>query len=286
MPIITPTSRLFGKMICYNIRMKKIALVKKALVSDKASLTKALNRAKESRNSATSAMQSWSDTTRNQSEKLVIALETKLIEIEKLLEDLPTDNDLKVNKRISLWSYVEIDLATNRIKLILVTIGFGISIVSRATGLSRTTITTGINEIEKVQDVSNTPQYVRSIRRTGGGRKTVTYNNPAILISLDALVDPVTRGDPESPLRWTCKSLRKLAGELQRQGFQITEGTVSKLLKDKGFSLQSNRKSNEGNQHPDRNAQFEYIRHSVVRIPLSDVRSTKKLPNNINSSHR
>ena len=157
----------------------------------------------------------------------------------------------------------------------------GISIVSRATGLSRNTITVGIQESENEADDDTSPTKDQRIRRPGGGRKLITDDDPAIPALLEALVDPVTRGDPESPLRWTCKSTRNLAKELHQQGHQIGERTVSRLLKEIGYSLQSNRKSLEGNQHPDRNAQFEYINKKVLSFqkrnqPVVSVDTKKK----------
>ena len=132
----------------------------------------------------------------------------------------------------------------------------GLSVVSRATGLSRNTIASGMRENEEPWDASFSRTQPR-IRHKGGGRKSISHSDPAIRNSLETLVDPVTRGDPESPLRWTCKSTRNLAKELRNQGHPIGERTVSRLLKENGYSLQSNRKSQEGSQHPDRNAQFE-----------------------------
>jgi len=104
---------------------------------------------------------------------------------------------------------------------------------------------------------------------------------PALENKLEALVDPVTRGDPESALRWTCKSTRKLANELQQQGYSIGERTISRLLIEKGYSLQANRKIQEGSQHPDRNAQFEYISRRVLLFqkrnqPVVSVDAKKK----------
>lgn len=141
------------------------------------------------------------------------------------------------------------------------TIGYGgTSLVARATGLSRATIHTGIRENQEGRP-SALPES--RIRRSGGGRKTLTEDDPTLSEALDQLIDPVTRGDPESPLRWTCKSVRKLADELRQQGHQVSPKTVSRLLQAKGYSLQANRKSQEGKQHPDRNAQFEYINRKV-----------------------
>jgi transposase len=135
------------------------------------------------------------------------------------------------------------------------TLGWGgISAVSRATGLSRQAISQGIKELQNGERSTE-----GRIRRTGGGRKTTVSKDQSLCEDLERLVEPVTRGDPESPLRWTCKSVRKLAGELLRLGHQVSHQLVSELLHDLGYSLQANRKTHEGGTHPDRNAQFEHI---------------------------
>jgi transposase len=131
----------------------------------------------------------------------------------------------------------------------------GISKVAQATGLSRTTIHVGFKELES----GNASAPPGRIRKKGGGRKPLTHHAPDIIKALDALVEPTTRGDPESPLRWTCKSTRNLAKELQQQGYSIGDRKVADLLHDMGYSLQANAKTIEGAQHPDRNAQFEHI---------------------------
>ena len=97
------------------------------------------------------------------------------------------------------------------------------------------------------------------IRRPGGGRKKTTQNDPTLWVDLDGLVEPVTRGDPDSPLRWTCKSLRVLARQLQTMGHSVSYPVVGELLREAGYSLQANQKTKEGARHPDRKAQFEYI---------------------------
>jgi hypothetical protein len=137
----------------------------------------------------------------------------------------------------------------------------GISLVSRATGLSRPTIMTGLKELE----LSTESRLVATarVRASGGGRRALTQSDPGLLEALERLIDPATRGDPMSPLRWTCKSTAKLAEELTRQNHPITDRTVAMLLKQNGYSLQANRKSREGSSHPDRNAQFEYINRQV-----------------------
>jgi transposase len=130
----------------------------------------------------------------------------------------------------------------------------GISAVSRATGLSRKAISHGITELREEEGGGE-----GRIRRTGGGRKTTVSKDASLREDLERLVEPVTRGDPESPLRWTCKSLRKLAEELRQRGHQVSHELVSQLLHELGYSLQANRKTREGGDHPDRNAQFEYV---------------------------
>jgi transposase len=132
----------------------------------------------------------------------------------------------------------------------------GISLVSRATGVSRQAIRRGMEELHE-------PPRQRSgegrVREPGGGRKRATEKDPSLVADLEQLVEPTTRGDPESPLRWTCKSVRQLAGHLARQGHRVSHQLVSELLHELGYSLQANRKTIEGASHPDRNAQFEYI---------------------------
>jgi hypothetical protein len=132
----------------------------------------------------------------------------------------------------------------------------GVSLVAKATDMSRTTIHAGMKEIDKGEWAP--PSIVRT-RKGGGGRKPLTHHTPDVVDALDELVEPTTRGDPESPLRWTCKSTRRLAGELQRQGYRIGDRKVADLLHGMRYSLQANSKTIEGKQHPDRNAQFEYI---------------------------
>jgi len=133
----------------------------------------------------------------------------------------------------------------------------GVKRVSQATGVARGSILAGIKELESPRAaVSETS---RRIRRPGAGRKKVTDRDPGVREALERLVEPVTRGDPESPLRWTCKSLMQLARELGERGHALSHVSVGVLLKEMGYSLQANRKTLEGASHPDRNAQFEYI---------------------------
>ncbi len=130
----------------------------------------------------------------------------------------------------------------------------GISVLSRMTGMSRTTITSGRKELETPEGVD-----IKKVRRGGGGREKIADKDQTIMTDLEILVEPVTRGDPESPLRWSCKSTRKLAEELNNMGHKASHSTVALLLSDLGYSLQGNKKIIEGESHPDRNAQFEYI---------------------------
>jgi hypothetical protein len=156
----------------------------------------------------------------------------------------------------------------------------GISGVSQATGLSRNTIALGIKELGHREAFPGTSLGSR-LRQPGAGRKPVTETYPGVEQALDRLVDPVTRGHPESPLRWTCKSTRQLAEELQRQGFPICDRTVAQLLHAADYSLQANRKTREGKSHPDRDAQFRYIHNRVLsarksRQPVISVDTKKK----------
>jgi len=126
--------------------------------------------------------------------------------------------------------------------------------------MAKTTILRGQRELESGQDLEP-----GRIRRPGGGRKRATVLDPGLAAAMEKLVDPMTRGDPESPLRWTCKSTRRLAAELRTQGYSVSHPVVADLLREQGYSLQGNRKTKEGTNHPDRNAQFEYINRRVKR---------------------
>jgi hypothetical protein len=156
----------------------------------------------------------------------------------------------------------------------------GLRAVSRATGLSPNTIKRGLAELVARETGPDTEISTR-IRRSGGGRKRATEADPQLAAALERLVDPATRGDPESPLRWTCKSTTQLARELTRQGHSVSARTVGRLLRAAGYSLQSNRKTKEGTNHPDRNAQFEYINQTVKAFqrrkqPVISVDTKKK----------
>lgn len=139
----------------------------------------------------------------------------------------------------------------------------GIKAVSKATGLAESTIRIGKKELSENTKNVNFEKEQRRVRKKGAGRKLLVEQDDAIISALDNLVEPTARGDPMCPLRWTCKSTRKLANELKRQGYSISHTKVSQLLHDMGYSLQGTRKSKEGSSHPDRNAQFEYIYDKV-----------------------
>ena len=152
----------------------------------------------------------------------------------------------------------------------------GIAEVSRACGLSRKAIAKGIREIE-----AGTLPPPGRIRQPGAGRKKITAHDPRLLGALERLVDPETRGDPESPLRWTCKSTRNLAAQLSRKKHPVSHMKVAQLLHEQGFSLQGNRKTKEGADHPGRDAQFRHINTQVKRAlakgtPVISVNTKKK----------
>jgi hypothetical protein len=152
----------------------------------------------------------------------------------------------------------------------------GITEVSRACGLSRKAIAKGIQEIE-----SGTAPPMGRVRQPGAGRKKITERDPGVSDALERLIDPDTRGDPETPLRWTCKSTRTLAAQLIRQKHSISHMKVAQMLHEQGYSLQGNRKTEEGSDHPDRNAQFEHINREVKRTlakgsPVISVDTKKK----------
>lgn len=139
----------------------------------------------------------------------------------------------------------------------------GVAAVMAATGMSSATVSKGLKELEAMPAGGATLPPGR-IRRPGGGRKRARDKQPGLSAALAALVEPTARGDPEHPLRWTCKSTAKLAAELQKQGFQVGPRTVAKELKEQKFSLQSNRKAREGQSNPDRDAQFAHINEQVL----------------------
>jgi hypothetical protein len=151
----------------------------------------------------------------------------------------------------------------------------GISRISRVCGLSRVTITKGIREL------GEHPIAAGRIRRAGGGRHTLLVSDPELPRALETLVEPLARGDPQSPLRWTCKSTRTLATELSRQDHPVSHEKVAQFLRAMDYSLQGNRKTEEGADHPDRDAQFQYINDQVRRAvagrrPVISVDTKKK----------
>jgi len=141
----------------------------------------------------------------------------------------------------------------------------GQAAVVRATGASAATVRRGLQEVSG--PVAGSLERGR-VRRPGGGRKRIVDLDPTLRSDLEALIEPTSRGDPESPLRWTTKSLRTLAAELGRQGHAVSHRIVGELLHDLGYSLQANRKTLEGTSHPDRDAQFRHI-HDAVQLQLS-----------------
>ena len=152
----------------------------------------------------------------------------------------------------------------------------GIAAVARATGVAPSTLGRGIKEL-----APGGAGIAGRVRRPGGGRKTTVAKDATLLSDLEALVEPTSRGDPQSPLRWTCKSLRRLAAALQAQGHRVSHTLVGELLKGLGFSLQGNRKTTEGDSHPDRDGQFAYINAKVSEAlaenqPVISVDTKKK----------
>ncbi len=159
----------------------------------------------------------------------------------------------------------------------------GVSVVAKATGLSRTTIHAGLVELmcDESESESRKKDGGCRMRCAGGGRQRLSESQPQLLHALQALIDPTTRGDPESPLRWTCKSTRHLAQSLVGQGYPVSHHTVGRLLHKLDYSLQANRKTSEGSSHPDRDAQFRYISRKVQAFqrrgqPVISVDAKKK----------
>ncbi len=158
-------------------------------------------------------------------------------------------------------------------------IGYGgVSTVSRMTGVSRSAISAGYEDYDQAKEKKLSPGR---IRKEGGGRKRTVATDATLKTDLEALIEPVTRGDPESPLRWTCKSVRNLSDELNRLGHKTSHRLVAELLHEMDYSLQANRKTLEGESHPDRNAQFEFINQKVKDLqameqPVISVDTKKK----------
>jgi hypothetical protein len=154
-------------------------------------------------------------------------------------------------------------------------LGRGGARMAQISGLSRPTVYTGVRELDAPPDPHG------RIRRPGGGPRRLVERQPGLLAALDELVAPDTRGDPESPLRWTCKSTRQLADALAGQGFQVSDDTVGRLLKQQRYTLQRTLKTEEGAQHPDRDAQFRYVneqakQHLAAGQPVVSVDTKKK----------
>ena len=179
-------------------------------------------------------------------------------------------------KFVQLWPHLN-----ERTKRIVaaeeaVRLGYGgVSLVSHACGLSRVTITKAIGEL------GASPLTAGRVRRSGAGRRKLVVRDPDLPHALEALVEPLTRGDPESPLRWTCKSTRVLATELCLQNHPLSHEKVAQLLRGMDYSLQGNRKTEEGNDHPDRDEQFRYINEQVRRAlaagrPVISIDTKKK----------
>lgn len=162
----------------------------------------------------------------------------------------------------------------------------GVTAVALATGVSRTTILAGLGEVEALANpahrmVDKLAVATTRMRRAGAGRKKIQTKDETLVADLLRLVEPTTRGDPQSPLRWTCKSLRTLADQLKALGHSVSHVVVGKLLKEQDYSLQGNAKVIEGNQSPDRNAQFEHINATVTKAlqsnqPVISVDTKKK----------
>lgn len=151
----------------------------------------------------------------------------------------------------------------------------GISAVHKETGVSCSTIADGIAELKSVPSISDKQ------RKAGGGRHRIKDKNPGIVEALNRLIEPYTIGNPESPLRWTLKSTRRLAEQLTEQGYEISHSRVADLLKEQNYTLQSNRKMIEGGKHPDRNGQFEYLNQTIQEFqgqgqPVISVDTKKK----------
>jgi len=157
----------------------------------------------------------------------------------------------------------------------------GFTLVAQATGLSRTTLWAGKRELQQQAGLPPEDIQPERIRRPGGGRQAIEVGDPTLRHDLTALLEATTRGDPQSPLLWTCKSTRNLADELARMGHRVSHTTVAAILHDMDYSLQADRKAKEGSSHPDRNAQFEHINRQVQAFqkrgqPVVSVDTKKK----------
>ena len=158
----------------------------------------------------------------------------------------------------------------------------GISQVARATGLSRATVRAGVREIQaQTAAPGEGPRPSGRLRRAGAGRKALSDRQPGLLAALERHLEPVTHGEPKSPLRWTCRSAAHLATALRAEGHRVSERSVNRLLHAQGYSLQANRKTWEGRQHPDRDAQFQHLSQRVAAFqqagqPVVSVDAKKK----------
>jgi len=172
---------------------------------------------------------------------------------------MPVAEDAVARKCASLWPHLD----ERQRRLVLGAeareLGRGgVKLVAAAAGASPDTVAKGLRELESGAAPTG------RVRRPGGGRKALTATDPGLLAALEALVDPATRGDPMSALRWTSKSTRTLAGELTAQGHRVSSSTVGQLLRTAGYSLQANVKVREGSAHHDRDAQFRYLNEQVA----------------------
>ena len=152
----------------------------------------------------------------------------------------------------------------------------GIAAVARASGIAESTIRAGLRELASGESIDRA-----RVRRAGGGRKPITETDPSLVEDLERLVDPESRGDPEQPLRWTAKSVRKLAEGLRELGHEVSHQTVARLLRSRGYSLQANAKTREGSSHPDRDLQFRHINQTASEAiaagqPVISVDTKKK----------
>ena len=178
---------------------------------------------------------------------------------------IPTDTREQISER---WNLIKDYLNEAQRRLWAATEakvqGIGnLSAIAEITGLSRPTIYDGLKELESTDACHKREIALGHARRPGGGRPHLSETDPNVLHDLKSLVEPSSRGDPMSPLRWTCKTLRTLAAELKTHGHRICQATVGTLLKDLGYTLQGNAKTDEGKDHPDRDAQFEHINQTV-----------------------
>jgi Rhodopirellula transposase DDE domain len=180
---------------------------------------------------------------------------------------MAVDEEVLARKFAVLWPYLDERQRRLLLGLEARQIGHGgISAVARAVGVSWPTVSKAVKELNQP---SESAAPAGRARRPGGGRKPLTHRDPGLLAALEALIDPTTRGDPESPLRWTCKSTRQLADALCAVGHQVSYHTVGERLHGLGYSLQTNVKTREGASHPDRDAQFRYL-GAQVRAQLDE----------------